>query len=601
MKAKLVVSAVLAGLLVSTVGVATSTARSQYQGTATFALPPGEPGNYILPFMPGYLGNNVDIFQFQNLLWQPLYWFGKGLDQGINYGLSVGKPPVFSNGGRTVTVTMNQDYKWSDGQPVTNRDVEFWMNIFSAEKTNYYAYFEGSLPDDITSMSFPASTPYQFSITFNKAYSHLWVLYNQLSEIWPIPQQTWDKTSENGPVGNYDETTAGAEAVYNFLNSQATDESTYTDSLWRAVDGPWVVQAFSPATGAATFVPNRQFTGPDKPHLAAFEEVPFTSDVAEFDALRSGELDYGYLPTQDISQEKYFTSRGYKVAPWIDFGFNSFWLNFTSPTVGSIFKQLYIRQALQELINQPQIVKDIYHGQAYPDYGPVPAKPANPYTDKIGTDNPYPYSVTNAEKTLRSHGWTVHPKGVDVCSKPGDGPGECGTGVARGAELKFSELVATGSAPFTAEVEAIQSAWSEAGIEVTLKSEPETQIFATMEPCSDGGVGCSWEIGNFGAPGSTPTYSPEYLPLGTQWFAAGGGTNAGGYDNPKMNAIIANATTDSAVSAIRAFGVYAAEDLPNLWLPDYPYQLSVVSPKLKGALPQDPNLNVYPQNWTLSQ
>jgi hypothetical protein len=66
-----------------------------------------------------------------------------------------------------------------------------------------------------------------------------------------------------------------------------------------------------------------------------------------------------------------------------------------------------------------------------------------------------------------------------------------------------------------------------------------------------------------------------------------------------MDAIIAKATTDSAASAIRAFGVYAAKSLPNLWIPDYPDQVSVISPKLKGALPQDPNENIYPQKWSI--
>jgi hypothetical protein len=30
----------------------------------------------------------------------------------------------------------------------------------------------------------------------------------------------------------------------------------------------------------------------------------------------------------------------------------------------------------------------------------------------------------------------------------------------------------------------------------------------------------------------------------------------------------------------------------------YAYQISVISPHLHGALPQDPNLNLYPQNWS---
>jgi peptide/nickel transport system substrate-binding protein len=601
MKARFAVGAVVAVLVISSGWSAVSASTSTYHGTATFALPQGVPPNYIFPFASGSVANNVDLFQFTPFLWRPLYWFGKGLKTEINYQQSVGEPPVFSNGGRTVTVTLNRKFKWSDGEPVTNRDVELWMNIYSADRTDFYAYAAASIPDDITSMSFPASTPYQFSLTFNKAYSHLWVLYNQLSQIWPLPQQTWDRTSASGPVGSYDTTTAGANAVYNFLNGQSGNESTYASNrLWKTVDGPWVLQSFSAATGAASYVPNRNYTGPGKPKLAKFEEIPFTSDTAEFDALRSGQLDYGYLPAQDHSQKQYFTSHGYQVVPWVDFGFNDFFLNFLNPTVGPIFKQLYVRQAMQKLVNQPQISQDIYHGDAYPTYGPIPTEPANPYTSKIGTENPYPYSVSGAKKLLSSHGWTIHVDGIDTCSKPGTAAGECGAGIASGAQMNFTELVATGSAPFTAEVEDMQSSWAKAGIHVNLRQEPVGELFGSLVPCSNGNEGCQWEMGNFGEIGSTPTYSPEYLPVGTQWFATGGGTNPQGYSSPKMDALIEEAGISSSPAAIQAIGVYAAEQLPGLWEPNYPYQVSVISKKLKGALPQDPNLNLYPQYWSLS-
>jgi peptide/nickel transport system substrate-binding protein len=475
------------------------------------------------------------------------------------------------------------------------------MNIFFAEKTNYLAYGVGSIPDDVTAMSFPASTPYQFSLTFNKAYSQLWLLYNQLSQITPLPQQEMDRTSATGAVGNYDTTTAGAKAVYQFINGQSQDEATYaSNSLWKVVDGPWLLDAFSSETGASTFVPNKKYTGPGKPKLAKFEELPFTSDAAEFDALRSGEVDYGYLPSEDLSQESYFTSRGYKVVKWVDFGFDGFFLNYTNPKTGPIFKQLYIRQAMQKLINQPQISKDVYHGQALPQYGPIPSNPPNPYSSSKVAANPYPFSISGAKRLLSSHGWTIHSNGTDVCSKPGTGSGECGAGIAKGAQLSFVFKVATGSAPFTAEMEDMQSDWSTDGIHVTLVQQPAGQIYSSTEPCSNGNSGCDWDMADGGAPGFTATYSPEYLPIGTQWFATGGSTNPGGYSSAKMDALIATASTSSAAAAIRAIGVYAAENLPFLWEPNYPYQLSVISPKLHGAVPQDPNLNLYPQNWTLS-
>ena len=42
-----------------------------------------------------------------------------------------------------------------------------------------------------------------------------------LSTIPLLPQHAWDKTSVTGKVGNYDQTTAGAKAVYTSCRSRA--------------------------------------------------------------------------------------------------------------------------------------------------------------------------------------------------------------------------------------------------------------------------------------------------------------------------------------------------------------------------------------------
>ncbi|HUY24087.1 MAG TPA: ABC transporter substrate-binding protein, partial [Candidatus Saccharimonadales bacterium] len=187
-------------LLATYLGAASpASAAAKSGGTVTFALPPGVVSTYIFPFATGPDTENVNLFQMWPFLWRPLYWYGDNGNVGINWKESVAERPTYSNGGRTVNITLKKTFRWSDGQPVTNRDVELWMNLFFAERENYLAYTVGSIPDDITAMSFPASTPYQFSLTFNKTYSHQWLLYDQLSQIWPIPQQSWDRTSVTGP------------------------------------------------------------------------------------------------------------------------------------------------------------------------------------------------------------------------------------------------------------------------------------------------------------------------------------------------------------------------------------------------------------------
>ena len=594
-------AAAAAAVLISGWGTATSVTRaaSRSGATVSFALPPGAVSTYIFPFATGPDTSNINLFQMWPLLWRPLYWYGNNGNVTVNWKESVAEPPVYSNGGKTVNITLKKNFTWSDGHPVTNRDVQLWMNLLFAERTNYLAYTVGSIPDDITSMSFPSSTPYQFSLTFDKVYAHQWLLYDQLSQIWPIPQHSWDRVSATGSVGNYDTTTAGVKAVYNFLNAQSQDEATYTSNpLWKTVDGPWLLQAFSPSTGYSAFVPNQHYTGPGKPKIAKFEELPFTSVTAEFNALRSGGIDYGYLPTEDRSQQSYFTSRGYKIVKWPVFGINVFSLNLTSPTVGPIFRQLYIRQAFQKLINQPQIIKDIYHGDAFPIYGPVPTVPPNPFTSSNSTKNPYPYSVSGAKKLLSQHGWTVHPNGIDTCARPGTGSGECGAGIAQGAQLNFAEKVASGSPSFTAEMEAMQSSWAQAGIHVTLRQAPAGQLYSSLAPCVNGNAGCTWDIINFGETGFTGSYSPEYLPNGAQLWGTAGAQNSEGYTSLKMDALIAASEFSSSPSAIQKLAAYVSQQLPVLFQPNYPYQVSVISGKLHGAVPQDPNLNLYPQYWT---
>jgi peptide/nickel transport system substrate-binding protein len=56
-------------------------------------------------------------------MWRPLYWFGNGVEPTQTPSMSLASAPTWSNGDKTVTVTPKSSYRWSDGQPVTARDV----------------------------------------------------------------------------------------------------------------------------------------------------------------------------------------------------------------------------------------------------------------------------------------------------------------------------------------------------------------------------------------------------------------------------------------------------------------------------------------------
>ena len=90
-------------------------------------------------------------------------------------------------------------------------------------------------------------------------------------------------------------------------------------------------------------------------------------------------------------------------------------------------------------------VAKILGGYAVPTYGPVPLAPPNTFVDNYERNNPYKFSVSDAAKLLKAHGWADVGSGqVAYCAKPGSGPGECGAGVPKGLQLKFGLVYQSG-------------------------------------------------------------------------------------------------------------------------------------------------------------
>src|ERR1700728_1371368 len=119
-------------------------------GVATFALPPGTVPDWIFPFIDSAHSSIDNRNQFEYLMYRPLYWFGDNGQPVPNDSLSLASPPAFSNGNKTVTITM-KNYKWSNGEAVTATGVEFWLNMMAAEKAHWAYYVPGGLPDNLSS------------------------------------------------------------------------------------------------------------------------------------------------------------------------------------------------------------------------------------------------------------------------------------------------------------------------------------------------------------------------------------------------------------------------------------------------------------------
>ena len=223
-------------------------------------------------------------------------------------------------------------------------------------------------------------------LNLNKAYNQQWFLYNELSQVTPMPE-AWDRPRP-GP-SHCSTTVSDCAAVYKYLDSQSRNLNGYVSSpLWCVVDGPWKLTSFN-ADGFVAMVPNPSYSGTDKPHLSQFEELPFTTDAAEYDVLRSpsssSKIDVGYIAPEDLPARPAGAAvggnplSGYTLAPWYEWGISYYTVNEQSTSLGdhgAIFKQLYFRQALAYLENGQAVIQGPLKGYGSLTTGPVASEPA---------------------------------------------------------------------------------------------------------------------------------------------------------------------------------------------------------------------------------
>ncbi len=576
-------------------GLPSRTAAGRTQGTVVFAEPAGSHPTYIFPLDSLAYFSTINLNQFQYLMWRPLYWFGSGSKVVLNQQLSLAYPPQFIDGNGKVVIRL-KPYRWSDGHPVTARDVQFWMNLLKANKANWGEYAgPGTFPDNVAKVTIDNAT--ELTLTLTHAFSPTWFTFNELSQITPIPQHAWDRTSSGGSVGNFDDTPKGAVAVYNFLNHQAESLTTYTTNpLWRVVDGPWVLHTFN-TTGYAAFRPNVNYSGSVKPHLREFVEMPFTSETAEFDALRAGTITYGYVPLPDVSQIHAVRAAGFTVHPWYLWSMNIIPLNFHNPVAGSILRQLYVRQAIQSLINQTLYLRAALKGYGAPDYGPVPIYPPNPYASAYERANPYPFNPGHAVSLLRRHGWRVRPGGASTCADPGPRQSQCGVGVVRGERLELNILYSAGIVWISQEMQALRSSLSLAGIQLNLREAPSNTVVFTPIPCTAKQPVCSWQLVFWG---NGWEYAPDNYPTGGDAFHTGAVGNWGSYSNPTADRLIAATHYQTGEAVLVRYQNFIAAQIPMLWMPIAPYQISAIRDTLHGATPQPVDgVSLTPEAWSL--
>jgi len=534
-------------------------------GTVYFTEGSDAAPNYIFPLYSFSVCSTTNSDQLMNMLYFPLYTYGENYRPTVDYSHSIGQAPVTSNGGKTYTIHLNS-FKWSDGESVTSRDLVFWMNVLKANPaTEWCGYAKGYFPDNVVSYSAP--NPSTFVITFNKAYDPEWVLYSELSQLYPMPL-AWDRTSLSQPAptsdkGNLPDTTkAGAAAIYKFLDTQSKDLGSWASSpLWSVVDGPMKLQSFN-TDGQAVLVPNPDWSGTPKPSIAKLVELPYTSEAAIYNTIKSGgpsAVTIANVPAQYAPQLPGLGAEGYDVNKAASYSFNYFPLNLnsnaaTSPggePVRDIFRQGYFRNALQHLVDQQGWIHAFLYNTAVQTCGPIPLAPPSPLVDTSAIAfTPCGFSPSTASQELSSHGWKVVPGGTTTCQNAS----LCGPGIKSGEGISFNIDYESGVVAVQDEMNDLASQAKKLGITINLTTHPFATTIATGSPCAPTVAACKWTAENWGAGW---IYGPSYLPTGEPLYNPGSAANAGSYVDTKMTSLITQTITGPLALESQALTSYA--------------------------------------------
>ncbi len=528
----------------------------QKGGTLTVALPPQTNLDWYLPINTA---SSDQIYNgwMDNQIYKPLIFLNDQYQ--IVWKSSIASNITYNKAGTVFHVFIGKNWKWSNGQPVTAKDLLFTWNVVKAASAKnapspwpFVGGGTGDIPSGVQSVV--ENNSHEVTFTLKKPANQQWFIYNGLIQLVPMPSAVLNKYASGSNA-----TAADWTKEIQYLGSIGSKPST----AQLASDGPF--ELVSGTTNQQWIMKPNPAYGGTKPSVSKLEFVYEASSTSEFSALKQDQIDLGYLDPSQLGSKGELTSQGDKIIPAYSLGV--FWtaLNMWPGTsYASIFDHLYVRKALEMSTDQNAIVKDIYKGYGVPQYGPLPSTPKTQFY-QASAEPKIPYNPSAAKKLLEAHGWKLK-NGVMTN--------------AQGKQLNLTLLWVTGAQSTQEQVQLMQQDWANIGIKTTLKGVNFNQFLTETSTKTSS----AWQL----AVGSGWVYNgPGWLPTGGQLF----GTNAPsgtGYSNKEEDKLIAAthvpyATQADFMNAFFKYEAYTAQQLPMLWLPN-PASINVNSPKVHGAV-----------------
>lgn len=397
-----------------------------------------------------------------------------------------------SNGGQTITVNLNSNAVWSDGEPVTAADFVFtYEMIMSDNNTTQTTY---PYADYVASVE--AADDYTLVINFSEPFA-AW-LTNIFTYV--LPEHVLR------PVYEADGTIDGAD--WNRAPSVGV--------------GPFVLAEWESGSHLR-FVRNENWFGERAKLNEVFIRI-VPDDAAQIAAIQAGDTDIGvFLAYSDVDS---IEASGQAQVVAIPSGYNEGWfLNVNPETAHPAMLDPNVRLAIALATDRKRITEDLLLGLTEP--------PATFWdtTEPYGNPNlePYPYDPARAADLLDEAGWV-------------DSNGD-GTRDKDGVELVLRYI--TNDRQLRADVQAVvQQMWAEVGIGAELINH-SSDIF--WNSYADGGPQAlgEYDIAEYSSVGTFPDPEASYNWLCDEITSADNpeGGNWQGYCNEELDTLLRTQAT----------------------------------------------------------
>ena len=479
-------------------------------------------GVFFYPYAPGIYDQDISETMFAHLTYN---------DEKGNVTPGLADLPEISEDKLTYTYKIKDEANWSDGTPITAKDVLLMIKIMCD------GTYDGEVDIVTGGITVKGSKEYQagtasdisgvkiiddktIAITLEQPSSSA---EYDLSDIVPMQEAYYGKYYSQGNTERLKETFTNpgpASASYKFVSYKPGEEI--------------VLEANDKSMFGAPKVPNLIFK--------------VTTEDTRMSMLQSGDIDFDKVATTEdnVDTAETLGYLNYKMFPECGYGLIN--LNFDRP----VFKDKAVRQALTYGLDRQKITDTVY-GKYAQVINVSQAKASWAYSEP---DNKYEFDIEKAKKILDDAGWKEGSDGIREKD---------------GVKLAVHYTGTTGSKTAQAILAVAPENWKQLGVDFS----SDIVDFATLRNKMKGS---DWDMCSLG-------WSLTPNPNDATIFKTGGAQNDGKYSNAKVDELYDKIKLETDKDKLKA--LYAQlykeinEDLPYIFL-NQSEDLYVYNGRLKG-------------------